>query len=84
MKKIIFTIAIVITMICSADAQDRFFDGGGDDGYRNNEISPTSLLLPQGGVGVRTDDQPAGAPLGSGLLILTALGAGYAVSRRKN
>ena len=63
------------------------FDGfitrdGGDYVSRDGEgLSGTTPRLPHGGVGLDSNDQPA--PLGGGLLVLTALGAGYAVSRRK-
>ena len=82
MKKIIFAIAIVLTMGFSVNAQsDGFFRGGDDGGGNRTDISGTTPALPQGGVGVRSDDQPA--PLGSGLLVLTALGAGYALTRKR-
>lgn len=83
MKKALLTIALVATLGLVANAQpDGFFrnDGNGDNGTRT-DISGTTPALPSGGVGTRNDDQPA--PLGSGLLILTALGAGYAVTRRR-
>ena len=82
MKKIIFAIAIVLTIGFSASAQSDGFFRGGDGGGNRTDISGTTPALPQGGVGVRNDDQPA--PLGSGLLVLTALGAGYAFSRKRN
>ena len=81
MKKILFTIAIVLTMILGANAQtDGFFrDGGGDAGYRG--VGGGALPgLPQGSIGEHNNDQPA--PVGSGLLVLTLLGAGYAVRKR--
>lgn len=59
MKKILFTIAIIMTMAFGVSAQDFFIKSGESYG-----------------------DQPA--PLGSGLLVLTALGAGYAVLRKKS
>ena len=84
MKKLLFTIAIVLTMAFGASAQDGFFRGGYDDsGDRGEDISSTTPLLPGYGVGANNSDQPGTAPLGGGLLVLTALGAGYAFSRRK-
>ena len=82
MKKILFTIAIVLTMVLGANAQtDGFFtDGGGDAGYRGVGGGGALPGLPQGSIGEHNNDQPA--PVGSGLLILTALGAGYAISRK--
>ena len=79
MKKIVFAIVLVLTIGLSASAQDGFFRSGGDNMDRTD--SNQTPALPQGNVGEKNDDQPA--PLGSGLLVLTALGAGYAVSRRK-
>ena len=82
MKKILFAIALVITMSFGAKAQffgmsDSFFnDWSESDAIRTIGFLP---MIP-GSHGLETD-QPA--PLGSGLLVLTALGAGYAVARRK-
>lgn len=90
MKKILFTIAIVLTIGLTANAQgkrDGFFGT-----YSNNDIygnRDAGIILDnttaQPGLptilGSTTD---ATAPLGSGLLILTALGAGYALTRKRN
>ena len=71
-------------MVLGASAQtDGFFkDGGSANDYSRtgSGSDPALPRLPQGGVGAENADQTA--PLGSGLLILTALGAGYAVSRK--
>lgn len=76
MKKILFAIAIVMTMGFCAKAQDGFIRGNNDVRF---EEDGTTLELPyQHNL---NNDQP-GAPLGSGLLILTALGAGYAMRKR--
>ena len=80
MKKIIFTLALVLTIGLSAIAQDGFFRGGEDGGSRTG--SGTMPLLPTEGVGASNSDATATAPLGSGLIVLTALGAGYAISRK--
>ena len=82
MKKRLFTIAIVFMMVLGASAQtDGFFmeSGSGNSGNRT-DISVTLPRLPGGSVGETHTDQTA--PLGSGLLILTALSAGYAISRK--
>ena len=82
MKKILLTV-LVFTMVLGASAQtDGFFKDGAGEQNDNRLSSGTSLPgLPRGnGVGATNDDQTA--PLGSGLLVLTALGAGYAVSRK--
>lgn len=82
MKKILFAIALIITLGLTASAQysDGFFndwDNGLDRTGTGNEIG---FVLPSNhGYGV---DTPS-APIGSGLLVLTALGAGYAVARRR-
>lgn len=85
MKKIILTFAVVIAMGISAVAQDGFFrsDAGGyvDRSGEESGISGVTPNLVEGPVGGSNNDAPA--PLGSGLLILTALGAGYAVTRRR-
>lgn len=84
MKKILFAIAFVMMISIGANAQknDGFFrnwDNGTGD--RTTEISSITPLIPGGVPGEFDTDQEA--PLGSGLLILTALGAGYAVARKK-
>ena len=84
MKKILFAIAFVTMMAFGATAQnvDGFFGNWSyDDGDRGET---PGIVLPSGvnmSSGVTTDDPSA--PLGSGLVILTALGAGYAVARRR-
>lgn len=81
MKKILFTIALVITMVFSASAQDGFFRASKDNYGDRTDVSGTKPALPGGPVGSVNADQPA--PLGSGLIVLTALGAGYAISRKR-
>ena len=82
MKKIIFAIAIVLTMGLSAGAQqnDAYFTDWGSNDFRN-AITPT---LPGGVVGALVGNITANeSPVGSGLLVLTALGAGYVVARKR-
>lgn len=84
MKKILLVLAIIMTMVIGANAQsDGFFrgDGGGDAGYRDIGTNWTNPCLPQGGVGATDNDQTA--PLGSGLLILSALGGAYLLRKKK-
>ena len=86
MKKILFAIAIVMTMSVVANAQsDGFFRGYNNDIYDNRgALDDAGLGLPGAGMvtgGTYGNDQ--NTPLGSGLLVLTALGAGYAVYRKK-
>lgn len=80
MKKIVFLIALLMTMCFSASAQfDSFIT---NDGFSNSNRDGGSdmPLIPGGSVG---GVQDTNAPLGTGLLILTALGAGYAVKSRE-
>ena len=68
-------------MMVIANAQsDNFFRSSGNDGYENREGE-----MPGFGFDHFTgNDQNGGtSPVGSGLIILGALGAGYAVARRK-
>ena len=83
MKKILFAVALTITLGFTASAQfstntDAFFN----DWEQSDrlDVGGFSFVLPSThGFGV---DTPS-APLGSGLLILGALGAGYAVAKRR-
>ena len=85
MKKILFAAALVLAFGLCADAQR----GGSKDGFFNdwdNGLDRTGIgneigfVLPTNhGYGL---DTPS-APLGSGLLILTALGAGYALKKKR-
>lgn len=79
MKKIY--IALVLTMVLGfgASAQkDGFFNDWEDfDNLRDENVLPA---LP-GQHGLSGDQD---APLGTGLLILTALGAGYAVAKKRD
>ncbi len=82
MKKILFAIAIVLTISLSANAQgrDAFFTEWSNDNY-GDRPDPTLPLVPS--VDYSNENNEPAAPLGTGLLILTALGAGYAVARKK-
>lgn len=77
MKKIFLTIAIILGFTAGAMAQsDGFFNNWKDFDNREDEFEMPSL--PAHGL---YGDQDA--PLGGGLLILTALGAGYAALRKR-
>ena len=83
MKKILLAIAIILTLGFNANAQrnDAFFNtwsSSNDDSWRTT----IALTIPSGGLGAIEGD-PSGAPLGSGILVLTALGAGYAAAKKK-
>ena len=81
MKKILFAIAFVIMMSVGAMAQsDGFFKNYNSDVYNDrggSDPATPGLVFP-----THNTDQDPQAPLGSGLLVLTALGAGYAVARK--
>ena len=81
MKKLALTIALISTMALGANAQhDRndAFVNSWDYDFRD-EIDNINFVLP-GMHGVNNDSN---APISSGLLFLTALGAGYAITKRK-
>ena len=86
MKKILFAIAIVLTFGLTANAQGRdgFFssydNGVGDRSIGSNNID---LIAPNHGINGYASGNGEEVPVGSGLLVLTALGAGYAVARKK-
>ena len=83
MKKVLFITALVITMSLDMFAQrsDGFFTTNNSDIYNRITDDPNGLLnMPVNGLGT-TANEPA--PRGSGLLILTAAGLGYAIKKRK-
>ena len=81
MKKILLAIALIFTLSVMSNAQnDGFFRWNGndeDDIYR--DIDNGFVLPSTHGTGIDYNS----TPLGSGLLVLTALGAGYALKRKK-
>ncbi len=81
MKKILFTIALLLVMSVGAMAQnnDAFFNDW-ENSLRISDPSIVGLMLPNTNIG-NTSNSPA--PLGGGLLVLTALGGAYAVSRKR-
>lgn len=82
-NRIFLTIAIMAVISLPAVAQsDGFFSGWEKNEIRegiDNGFDMPGLPESHG----FNDDQSGEAPLGTGLLILTALGAGYAVVKRK-
>ena len=83
MKKILFAIAIVLMLGLSANAQgkkDAFFNDWDNSNNRgmDDDVFPALMGGTLGGLNGNQD-----APLGSGLLVLTALGAGYAVAKKR-
>ncbi len=81
MKKILFAIALVFTLSVANAQKDGFFSWNGndeDDIYR--DVTTSGLVLPSThGTGVDYNS----TPIGSGIAILTLLGAGYAIKRRR-
>ena len=84
MKKILLAIALVLMVGLGASAQR-----GGRDGFFNdwqdvsNGLDRDDPIYLPGLPGSHGLDGDITAPLGSGLVVLTALGAGYVVARRK-
>ena len=88
MKKLIITTAIVLGLSMTSFAQGGLFHRGANADGTPAEVSLTGdgtkgnrsgePLLPMHN---QTDSQ--NAPLGSGIVLLTALGAGYVVAKRR-
>ena len=81
MKKLLLLTAIVTMLSLGASAQRDGFFSGDDGGNDQRAISGSMPLLPRGNIGSTDNDQPATAPIGSGLLILSALGGAYLLRR---
>ena len=81
MKKIYLTLVLVIVMSFNVFAQhsDGFFKTN-DDLYNRMDNPNGMLNMPSGVLGATNNES---APLGNGLVILAALGAGYAIKKRK-
>ena len=80
MKKLALTIALISTMALGANAQRDAFVTWDDNEWERYDNNGIAFTLPSMH-GSSFDDN---APLGSGLLVLTILGAGYATKRRHN
>lgn len=86
MKKVLVTLAIVMALGFTANAQ---YNTSGNDNFFStldevgNGLDKPNDVLPgiPGGHG-NGGDSPV--PLGTGLLILTALGAGYAMKKKRS
>ena len=88
MKKILLAFALVLAIGLGANAQrDGFFNSWEDVGNGLDKFDDFSNGLNRdGGPGFPGSHGGGGdpsAPLGSGIVVLTALGAGYAVAKRK-
>ena len=74
---IIFTLALILMPLATiAQRSDGFFKGGNDNYENRATINDEGGGISNWGIGETV-------PLGSGLLILTAVGAGYAVAKRR-
>lgn len=82
MRKRIFLTAVIFMLASglSSAQSDGFFDGWNNSEGR--EINGDGFDMPGLPCHGYTEDQ-SGAPLGTGILILTALGAGYAVAKKR-
>lgn len=82
MKKILLITAFLTFGLCSyaqSNRNDNFFNTFEDVGNGLDKPEYGNPMMP-GGHG---DSGDINLPLGTGLLILTALGGGYAITRRK-
>ena len=86
MKKILLATAFILVLALGANAQDSksdsFFGNWDNISTRGSDPFDVSISVPSGQAPGGYDNN-VDAPLGSGLLILTVLGAGYAVSRKR-
>ena len=88
MKKLVMTIAIVLSMGATTFAQDvevyeerGLFGMGKESSIFGAKAGEDALLLPGHGL---DDDQDADeSPLGTGIALLTTLGAAYLVGKRR-
>ena len=82
MKKILLAVAFVMLMVLGANAQSDGFFFNIDNGIDNRMMEDPNigLNLPNTVLG---DGNNSNAPIGSGLIVLTALGAGYALMRKR-
>ena len=78
MKKLALTIAIVLGLSVASFAQGGLFQRGAEPESNTNREGTPSLPGQHGLEG----DQPA-TPLGTGIAIMTALGAAYLVGKKR-
>ena len=85
MKKVLLSVALVLAMSFGASAQfggksDSFFNDWDD--VDNGLLRETKSDYPGMPTMHNSGSNESSTPLGSGLLILTALGAGYALTKK--
>ena len=80
MKKIFLILALVFSVSFGVMAQrnDRFFNSDNDDIYYRFEDPENILSMPSNPIGSNANEP---APIGDGLIILTAIGIGYALKK---
>ena len=86
MKKKVLTLAVIMSFGSLSIAQsgnDHFF--GKTSTYNNRTTNDPTWNTPSlpSDFGMAGDQDIDDAPLGTGLFLLTALGAGYAISKRR-
>ena len=81
MKKVLFTIALFFAFVLISNAQiDGFFNFSNELSYRDDIENQDSPLFPSG----HGYTENVTLPIGSGLLILTALGVGYTIRKKRS
>ena len=89
MKKLLIATAIVLGLSLTTFAQGSMFhrENSGDNG--NAVYQDRSFFAKEGsgpltpGLPIHGQDENQDAPLGSGIVLLTALGAAYAVAKKR-
>lgn len=81
MKKATLTLALFLTLGFIANAQSDGFFSTWSEGSGREFGSSNDLNAPTKPIGSTENEN---LPLGEGLLIMTALGAGYALKKRNN
>ena len=89
MKKQIITLTIILGMAMTGFAQDGMFHraNSGDNGNAIYESRTSGSIFKDGGMPGLPGHGGSGnenAPLGSGIVLLTAFGAAYLVGKRRN
>ena len=80
MKKLVLTIAIVFGLSMASFAQGGLFQRGNTPQNQNSNREGGVMTPGLPGHG-ESGDQPA--PLGSGIVLLTALGAAYGIAKKR-
>lgn len=78
---LVMAVCLMLPMSLMAQRSDGFFKSSNNDVYNNRDTDGIILGMTLGNP--TTEDPTSEAPLGSGLLIMVAAGAGYALARRK-